>query len=318
MSALNSVRQSRETAEFSRRDFITRAGSGLLLGAFSAATGCSSLSVSRSSQPALVGSQLYGWGQYYEQAGKKMSEHMDEILSAIRDCGYDYAESSLDLNQPENNTRFAERCRNKGLRPVSLYTGARLHDDKAEQTVRRIFDAAKMCRAEGYTVINCNPDSIGREKTDQELSAQVAALRQLGSDLNELGLRLGIHNDMPEMRNRAREFHYNFENTEPGLVGLCDDVDWVFRGGLRPMEVLRQYGDRIVSWHLRQSRNGIWWEDLDKGDIDYDAVARYAREHGLTPRYTVELAIENGTRITRSVVENHQRSREFVRKVFGT
>ena len=30
----------------------------------------------------------------------------------------------------------------------------------------------------------------------------------------------------------------------------------------------------------------------------------------------VELAIENGTKITRGVVENHRRSRDYVREVF--
>ena len=37
----------------------------------------------------------------------------------------------------------------------------------------------------------------------------------------------------------------------------------------------------------------------------------------VTAPYTVELAIEKGTAITRSAIENHRRSREFVRKVFG-
>ena len=83
-----------------------------------------------------------------------------------------------------------------------------------------------------------------------------------------------------------------------------------------PLDALKQYGDRVVTWHLRQSRDGIWWEDLDTGDIDYEAVAKYARTHNLARRFSVELAIEGGTKITRSVVENHRRSREFVRRVF--
>jgi hypothetical protein len=72
----------------------------------------------------------------------------------------------------------------------------------------------------------------------------------------------------------------------------------------------------VVTWHLRQSRKGIWYEELATGDIDYLAVANYAREHNLARRFTVELAIEPGTAITRSVVENHRKSREFVRTVF--
>jgi hypothetical protein len=46
------------------------------------------------------------------------------------------------------------------------------------------------------------------------------------------------------------------------------------------------------------------------------AAASVAEKRKLPPYYNVELAIENGTKITRSVVENHRRSRDYVREVF--
>lgn len=142
-------------------------------------------------------------------------------------------------------------------------------------------------------------------------------MKRLGTGLHELGLRLGIHHHTPELANGGREFHFNFRNSPAGTVDFCYDVHWVYRGGIQPMDALREYGARVVSWHLRQSRDKIWWEDLAPGDIDYAAVARYAKEHRLAARYTVELAIEEGSKITRTVVENHRRSREFLRQVFG-
>ena len=142
-----------------------------------------------------------------------MADHLDEVLTAVGDCGYDYAESSLDVARPENNERFAERCRAKGLRAVSLYTGGRLHEESAStEMVAKILAAAKVCKAQGFSIINCNPDPIGREKTDVELTTQVNALKHLGAGLDLLGMKLGIHHHTPEMRNRAREFHFNFEN----------------------------------------------------------------------------------------------------------
>ena len=129
-------------------------------------------------------------------------------------------------------------------------------------------------------------------------------------------MKLGVHHHMPEMTNHAREFHYNFDHSKPAVVGWCYDVHWVWKGGVMPLDALKQYGDRVVTWHIRQSRNGVWWEDLDTGDVDYDAVAKYARAHNLARRFSVELALESGTKITRSVVENHRRSREFIRRVF--
>jgi inosose dehydratase len=204
------------------------------------------------------------------------------------------------------------------LRPVSIYTGARLHEvGKGADIVHKLLEAAKVCQTAGFSVVDCNPDPIGREKTGEELATQAKALNEFGAGLKQLGMRLAVHNHMPEMASHAREFHHDLRQTDPQNVGLCYDVHWVFRGGIAPAEVLQEYGPRVASWHLRQSRDKIWWEDLDKGDIDYEAVAQYAKAHDLVAPYTVELAIEKGTKITRSVVENHQRSREYVRKVFG-
>ena len=280
--------------------------------------GCVSAKGQRAAaQNTLVGSNIYGWGQYAQRDKKKLD--VEEVISALRDTGYDYLEITLDVARPEENAKFADQLKAKGLQPVSLYTGARVHEAAtAGATVARILAAAKVCQQAGFKVISCNADPIGREKTDEELKTQVAALTELGEGLNTLGMKLGVHHHMPEMANHAREFHYNFDHSKPGVVGWCYDVHWVWKGGVMPADALKEYGDRVVTWHLRQSRDRIWWQVLDTGDVAYAAVAEYARTHKLPRRFTVELAIEGGTKITRSVVENHRLSREYVRRVFKT
>jgi inosose dehydratase len=263
----------------------------------------------------LVGSNIYGWGQYAQRDHKDLD--VQEVISALRDTGYDYLENFLDVGRPDENGRFADQLRAKGLQPVSLYTGARLHEAAtAKEVVAKVLVAAKVCQQAGFVVLSCNADPIGREKTDEELKTQAGALTDLGEGLKALGMKLGVHQHLPEMANHAREFHYDFRHTNPQVVGWCYDVHWVWKGGIMPLDGLKEYGQRVVTWHLRQSRDGIWWEELDSGDIDYAAVADYAREHKLARRFSVELALEPGTKITRSVVENHRRSREFVRRVF--
>jgi inosose dehydratase len=298
-----------------RREFLQRVSQGLIL-AGSAGPILETLAAEKPvNKQTLVGSNIYGWGQYAQRDKRPLN--VEEVISALRDAGYDYLESFMDVGRPEENGRFADALKAKGLQPVSMYVGARLHEaDKAKETIQTILAAAKVCQQAGFKVISCNPDPIGREKTDEELKTQAAALTDLGTGLNALGLRLGVHHHMPEMANHAREFHYNFQHTKPDVVGWCYDVHWVWKGGVPPMDGLKEYGNRVVTWHLRQSRNGVWYEDLDTGDVDYAAVAKYASQHKLPRRFTVELAIEDGTKITRSVVENHRQSREFVRKVF--
>jgi sugar phosphate isomerase/epimerase len=298
----------------SRREFLKRTASALSVATAPSLWAKPQIS-STTTRNTLVGSNIYGWGQYAQRDHKPLD--VDEVISALRDTNYDYLEAFLDVNHPDENARFGERLKAKGLQPVSLYVGARLHEaETARQAVTKVLAAAKVAQEAGFRVLSCNADPIGREKTDEELKTQVAALTDLGEGLNALGMKLGVHQHLPEMANHAREFHYDFDHSKPGVFGWCYDVHWVWKGGVPPMEALAQYGERVVTWHVRQSRNGIWWEDLDTGDVDYSAVARYAREHHLARRFSVELALEPGTKITRSVVENHRRSREFIRRVF--
>ncbi|MGA2863050.1 MAG: TIM barrel protein [Verrucomicrobiota bacterium] len=306
MSTKSPARSSSDATP-SRREFLRQLGAVAALGAVGAAL--------PAPQKTLVGSNIYGWGQYAQRENRKLD--VEEVISALRDTGYDYLENFMDVAQPEGIARFADQLKAKGLQPVSLYTGARLHEaGAAGEVVAKLLAAAKVCQQAGFRVVSCNADPIGREKTDEELKTQAAALADLGAGLNALGLKLGVHHHLPEMASQGREFHYNFRHTKPGVVGWCYDVHWVWKGGLMPLDALKEYGQRVVTWHLRQSRNGLWWEDLDTGDVDYGAVAQYAKEHQLARLFTVELALENDTKITRSVAENHRRSREFVQRVF--
>ncbi len=298
-----------------RRKFIGQmmqaAGGTVLAGQLSPVLAASASSESKT----LVGSNIYGWTQYAQREGKPLD--VPGIISSLRDCGYDYLETFMDVGKPEANAAFAEQLKAKGLQPVSLYVGGPMHEAaKARETVTRILAAARVCQSAGFVALSCNPDPIGRAKTEDELKIQAGALTDLGQGLKELGLRLGIHHHLPEMADKAREFYYDFNHTRPELVGFCYDVHWVWKGGIQPLDALKEYGQRVVTWHLRQSRQGVWWEDLDTGDIDYTAVSGYAREHQLARRFVVELALEGGTKITRNAVENHRRSREFVRRVF--
>lgn len=264
----------------------------------------------------LVGSQIYGWGQYYQRNGKDLN--FDEVFSALKTAGYDYAEGNLNQIDHAANARFSEQLRQHGLVPVSLYTGGAFHiTGKATETAHRIAAAALAAQQHGFEIIVLNPDPIGRDKTDAELAIQASALAELGQELTRAGMKLGLHQHTPELRNGAHEFHANFQQTKSAEVGFCIDTHWLYRGGVAPLDALAQYGDRVCSWHLRQSRGGIWWEDLDAGDIDYTAIAARAKARKLPLRYTVELALEPGMVLTRDGVANHARSRQWVKRVFG-
>ena len=83
------------------------------------------------------------------------------------------------------------------------------------------------------------------------------------------------------------------------------------------MAALAAYGSRLVTWHLRQSRDNVWLEELADGDIDYRWIARQADERRLPRLFEVEIALAPNTHLTRDAIANHRRSRDYVRSVFG-
>ena len=95
----------------SRRRFLERAA--IATGALAAAPAL--LSGAEPPTKMLIGSQLYGWGQYHGRAGQKLEDHLDEVLSALRDAGYDYAEGPLDVATPETELGWLEKV----ISPVS-------------------------------------------------------------------------------------------------------------------------------------------------------------------------------------------------------
>ena len=115
-------------ARQSRREFIRHVGSAVALGAVMSPFARSHAAESQraTAQKTLVGSNIYGWGQYAQRDKKKLD--VEEVISALRDTGYDYLETNLNVAQPEENAKFAEQLKAKGLQPVSLYTGARVHE----------------------------------------------------------------------------------------------------------------------------------------------------------------------------------------------
>jgi inosose dehydratase len=137
-----------------------------------------------------------------------------------------------------------------------------------------------------------------------ELARQLAAKR----------FQLILHHHWPEMAEGAREWRHLLRNTE---LPLCMDIDWVRRGGEDPLALLAEAGGRVRSLHLRNSRQGVWSEDLSDGDVDYRKVADYLKKHSYSGYLVVELAYQRETPITESVEEDLRRSREYVRDVFS-
>jgi inosose dehydratase len=154
-------------------------------------------------------------------------------------------------------------------------------------------------------------------KSDEQLRVEAANLDKLGRELRSRGMRLCLHHHAPDMQENAREWRFMLNNTDPQLVWMCPDPDWMRYAKLDVIALLRDAGDRIGDIHLRNSEAGVWTEDLGPGEVDYPAVAKVLKEIKYKGFLCVELGHAKDTRITRPLGENLRRSRKYTEKTFG-
>lgn len=300
-----------EIKRMSRRSFA--------VGVISGAVGIRSLAAGAAEKNATrylgVSAQTYVWSQVLGEKKMNLADNLDLVFREIHEGGYDGVETMAEfIGRPE----FGDLLAKHKLRLTGIYSGAALHEaEKGKQAVERLIALGPQLKKRDCAVLVVNPDPIGREKTDAELVAQAQMLNEIGRGLKEASVSLNVHCHAPEMRSNGREFRHNLDRTDPALVYLNADVDWIKRGGCDPYDLLTRYADRIGSCHLRNGVDGVWSEAFGEGDIDYRRVARIFAAIPRPIWLTVELAYEGKTKRTRSLAEDAAVSRKYVRGVFG-
>ena len=265
----------------------------------------------------MFASNVYGWTQLAERQGLAFTPAwaMGEAKAAGLN-GWEHA-----FNTAEEVAGVAAAAAAAGLEMPSAYVGGVLHDPaRAESEIARMVGIVRRLGAAGTRTIVTNPDPIrwgGPEnKSDAELAFQGRMLQRLGEAVAAVGGRLLYHSHAPEMRAGAREFHHMMLATDPSAVGLCLDVNWVWRGAERSQvalfDIVTLYAPRIEELHLRQSRDDVWTETVGDGDIDFTALGQHLAARGAKALLVLEHVYEDGTPTTLDNVEAHRMSREYL------
>jgi inosose dehydratase len=261
----------------------------------------------------------YIWQQYAARQKKKLGGVLDEIFPMARKAGYRNVELNQEYFAPELQDRVANLVRDNSLAMPSVYVGGVMHEPgAAEQTIARAVEIGGLCKPFGCrgVVHNPTPKPAGAEKTDDELRIQAESLNKMGRALAGKGLQLRVHHHTPEMVAGAREWRQILHNTDPKYVSLCMDLDWVHQGGQDPLGLLKEAGRRVTEIHIRNSKDKLWLESLEAGDIDYRPIAEYLKASKLSPLLVVELAYRENTVVTRPLEEDLRLSRIYAEKIF--
>jgi inosose dehydratase len=266
----------------------------------------------------------YPWTVFYTRDKRDFNQELDKGLGEVTVSGFDGYEPGA--NNPQELDRLGPLLKKHGLEMRSLYVNSVLHEsDNAQTSIESVLEIARRAKELGTKIIVTNPSPIrwgGPEnKDDAQLRVQVAAIEKLGRELKAMGLTLAYHNHDIELRNAAREFHHMMAGTDPAYVTLCLDAHWIYRGAgnsaVALFDVLKLYGPRITELHLRQSKDNIWTETFNDGDIDYPALAKYLLDIGVRPHLVMEQAVETGSPKTMSTIEAFQKSSQYARRIFA-
>ena len=267
-----------------------------------------------------LSAEFYIWSQELERQQKSLADGTADALRATHRAGYRRVELIEGFYAGAVREKTIAALKETGLSVPSVYSGGAFHERAlADSSIVRLLELAAVVQPLGtrMLVTNPNPQPERLAKTDRELGVQAEALNRLGAALDNRGMTLLLHHHSPEMADNAREWRHILKNTDPRYSSLCIDTHWAWRGKQDPLELIREAGRRVGSLHLRNSKQGVWSEELGDGDIDYRPIAQYLHKSGFTGLLVVELAYEKDTHTTRSLEENLNVSRRYAEKTFG-
>ena len=302
-----------------RRDFV-----GTLPGLAVILSGQNLLTGKEENLP--ISANEYNWVTFYNRAGKSWGEDWDACLAEFTQTKIPGFEPSIrDAAHLEELIPFLEKYQ---IKLPSVFVGSQMHEeDLAKKSMEVILEIAKKAKELGTKIIVTNPNPIqwgsGQLKNDKQLLCQSAYLEKMGKSLKGMGIKLAYHTHDVELQAGAREFHHVLQNTSPENLSFCMDVHWIYRGSgnsqVAVFDTLKMYGDRIVSFHLRQSQNGIWTETFQpQGDIDFVRFAEEVKKMGINAHLVIEQCLEEKTVQRTNVVDAHKISYSAINKLFNS
>jgi len=273
-----------------------------------------------------ISANEYNWVTFYNREGKEWGKDWDTCLAEFAKTKIPGFEPSI--NDAAHLEEMIPILRKYQIQLPSIYVGSLMHEEElAQKSSEQLIEIAKKAKSFGTKIIVTNPNPIqwgsGPLKNDRQLLCQSTHLDKVGKSLRAMGVKLAYHTHDVELKAGAREFHHVLQNTSPENLSFCMDVHWIYRGSensqLAVFDTLKMYGNRIVSFHLRQSQNGIWTETFHpEGDIDYNKFAEEVKKMGIKAHLVIEQCLEEKTIQKLSVVEAHKINYSEVNKLFNS
>lgn len=209
-----------------------------------------------------------------------------KTLDIIQQMGFKEFEGGAP--QGMDPVEFKKMLEDRGISIPSTGTGF----EQLESDPQGVADRAKALGA-SYVMCAWIPHARGQfSKADADRAIKV--FNAGGKVLKENGITFKYHVHGYEFQSYGSGtlFDYLVENTDPNFVSLQMDVMWTHFGGGDPVGLLKKYGKRWVSLHLKDFRKGAPKDmtgltgpendvPLGEGELDFPGILREASKIGI-------------------------------------
>lgn len=211
---------------------------------------------------------------------------ISETLDIIQEMGFKEYEGGVPNGVSPDE--FKAMLNSRGISIPSTGTGF----EQLESDPQAVAERAK---ALGVKYVMCAwiPHQRG-QFSKEDADRAIEAFNKGGKVLKENGLIFKYHVHGYEFQPYEGEtlFDYLVKNTNPEYVALQMDVMWTHFGGADPASLLKKYGKRWVSLHLKDFRKdapkdmtGLTGPENDvplgEGELDFPSILREANKIGI-------------------------------------
>jgi sugar phosphate isomerase/epimerase len=214
-------------------------------------------------------------------------------LAAIRKIGYRTVETFVaEYKMPAKDLRQA--ILDAGLTVPSAHFAYTDFDTR--------FDYAKDLGAE-CVVCSSIPGTIANSADGYKKAAD--QYNAWGEKAKSMGLKFGFHNHNMEFKDYGgvTGFDVLIKNTDPALVQWQMDCYWVAQAGHDPVEMLRKYGKRMQSLHLKDRKPNVptstdtgaasaHFTEVGTGTLDWVTILRLAEKNHIPNMYVEQDQVE--------------------------
>jgi sugar phosphate isomerase/epimerase len=202
---------------------------------------------------------------------QRIQTETDWIFSSFAEAGYEGVELGSRFFGVTEKTKLIESLERNGIALAGMHVGVPVTELGDLQTaVEKVAAVAKFV----HDMPNRNVVMSGSGFEGTDLKAVAKGYQAIAERCADVGAALHYHNHAPEFVNNMEVFKHLVEYAPALYFGV--DLGWVYKAGIAPADVVKEYADRIRYVHLRdaETSEGREFAEIGHGKMDIPGLLK--------------------------------------------